>query len=205
MRLTKVSDMTAKNKTKSNSATTLDEVFALLEHWREHKNKYEGRSIPNNIWLKLFELENTGHYTATQLRRMFALNSQQYKTKKADLVKPVASTPNKQSMSKGNADATTADFASQEPAFCEATISPDALSKVPRLTPEETQKATKTKAVIKQLKSTQQSPGNYLDTSTIIVEYLRPDGHRLKIHTTTHNIDYVMKSFGAEAGVETPQ
>ena len=197
--------MTENNKTQLTSTTTLDEVFGLLEHWREHKNEYEGRSIPNNIWLKLFELENTGHYTARQLRRTFALNSQQYKTKKAALVKPVASTPNKQSMSKGNADATTADFALKEPAFCEATISPDALAQVPALTPEETQRATKTKAVIKQLKSTHQSRGNYLDMSTIIVEYLRPDGHRLKIHTTTHNIDYVMKSFGAEAGVEAQQ
>ena len=190
--------MTQKNNGKLNPAITFDDVFKDMEHWRNHKNEYEGSGIPEVIWRKVFELERTGCYTATQLKRMLGLNSQQYRTKQAALINPVASGPNKQRIPESNAATTPKEDASQEPIFCEAFVSPDAQPQVPALTPDNTKKAKKTKAVIKQLKSTQQQPECYLDRSTIIVEYLRPDGHRLKIHTTTQSIHQVMRSFGEE-------
>ena len=90
-------------------------------------------------------------------------------------------------------DSSPKDSVSPQPDFCEAVVAP-----IPALTPEETTKAAKTKSATKQLKSAQHKPEHYLDTSTIIVEYIRPDGHRLKIHTTTQSIDHVMQSFGAD-------
>ena len=185
--------MTTQSNTQTSPPITFDEVFKLIEHWRENKNEYEGTGIPDDIWLKIFELENSGKYTAIQIRRLIGLNTQQYQNKQGQLLKLAASSLPKSKKLTGNTDSTPNNSASQQTDFCEAVV-----SSVPALTPEETKKAAKTKASIKQLKTAQYKPEQYLDTSTIIVEYIRPDGHRLKIHTTTQSINHVMQSFGAD-------
>ena len=180
----------------TTESPTIDEVVTLLQHWRDNKDQYEGRGIPDEIWHKTFALENSGRFSAAVLKRTFGLSSQQYKTKKTELLSPVP-TPLQPSPPDG-----TNDVAAPEPAFCEAIISPDTPPTVPALTPEESQRAQKTKKDIARLKSTHQRPEDYLDTSTIIVEYIRPDGHRLRIHTTTKSINQVMQSFGAEGAAQ---
>lgn len=57
----------------SHITTTLDEVFSLVQYWRDHKTEFEGRGLPDTIWLKIFELEDSGRYTASQLKRLFGL------------------------------------------------------------------------------------------------------------------------------------
>ena len=185
--------MTTQSNTQTSQPITFDEVFTLIEHWRENKNAYEGTAIPDDIWLKIFELENSGKYTAIQIRRLIGLSTQQYKNKQGQLLKPAGLSSNPQK-SVSKADSTPNNPASQQPDFCEAIVSP-----VPALTPEETKKAAKTNTAIKQLKTAQHKPEHYLDTSTIIVEYILPNGHRLKIHTTTHSIDHIIQSFGADS------
>ena len=125
---------------------------------------------------------------------MLTLNSQQYNTKKFQLIKPNAST-RKHPKPTANKAADTPHEIPLEAQFCEAVVAP-----VPALTSVQTKKAASTKAAIKQLKSTQQKPEDYLSTSTIVVEYIRPDGHRLKIHTTAQSIHHVMLSFSSAAG-----
>ncbi len=68
---------------------------------------------------------------------------------------------------------------------------PQAKAAVPSLT----QAANATKQAISQLKSTHTRPADYLDPTTIIVECIRPDGHRLKIHTTCKRVSTVMDAF----------
>ena len=70
--------MTTQSNTQTSPPITLDEVFTLIEHWREHKHEYNGTGIPDNIWLKIFELESKGNYKAAKIRRLFGLNTQQY-------------------------------------------------------------------------------------------------------------------------------
>ena len=57
------------------------------------------------------------------------------------------------------------------------------------------QAAANNQQAVKHLRSTNISPEQYLDTTTIIVECIRPDGHRLKIHTTNNRIDVIMQAF----------
>ncbi len=182
-------------QTQSPSNATLDEVFSHIQNWREHKNESGQRAIPDKIWRKIFELESTGRYSATFLRRTFGLNSQQFKTKKSQLLDDeIASvTTVDNCLTDKNTLSVT-----HEPQFCEAIVSSETATNTPTLTSVESEKAMATKISVEQLKSTQQKPNSYLNMSTIIVEYIRPDGHRLKIHTTTESIHHVMQSFGAE-------
>ena len=185
--------MATQSNTQPLSQITFDEVFKLIEHWRDHKHEYNGTGIPDDIWLKIFELENTGSYKTSQIRRLFGLNTQQYRNKQSQLIKP-ATPLSKVKKSGDNVVLKPNNSASTQDDFCEAVLSP-----VPALTPEEINKAAKTHAAVKQLKSTQHKPEHYLEPSTIIVEYIRPNGHRLKIHTTTQSIAHVIQIFGADS------
>jgi hypothetical protein len=191
--------MKSQTSTALDTPPTLDEVFALIQYWRDHKDEFEGRGIPDTTWLKLFQLEKSGH-SASQLRRMFALNAKQYEVKKQQLCEPAATSSDNALSNTSNSPTDDAPPVQQTAQFCEALISPETQSTVPALSAEATQKTRQTKKSITQLKSTNQKPESFLDMSTIIVEYIRPDGHRLKIHTTTGSIHHVMQSFGGEGG-----
>lgn len=175
--------------------STLGDVVTRIEHWRNNKSEYTGHGIPDAIWIKIFELDKSGSYTARQLKRILTLNSQQYNAKKAQLLKPKAATGKRPKPRVNKAADTPHKKIPPEAEFCEAVVAP-----IPALTPVQTLKTASTKAAIKQLKSTQKKPEEYLSTSTIVVEYIRPDGHRLKIHTTDQSIHHVMHSFSSGAG-----
>ena len=60
----------------TTESPTIDEVVTLLQHWRDNKDQYEGRGIPDEIWHKTFALENSGRFSAAVLKRTFGLSSQ---------------------------------------------------------------------------------------------------------------------------------
>lgn len=182
--------MSAQQAADTTTPISLDSTFKALLHWRNNRKLYEGSGIPDDVWKMIFQLETDG-YSSNNLRKLFTLNSQQYKKKfnqfyppenladvkpKAEVaLEPVVSTP----------EASTLE--SQSVQFAQA---------VPSLN----QASQKTKLAVTQLKSTDNNHERYLDHSTIIVECIRPDGHRLKIHTTDSRIDLVMKSFYQQEG-----
>ncbi len=172
-------------KHEETTPTTLDKVFKALQYWRAHKDQYEGKGIPDSIWRLIFQLEENKEYSSGELKTLFALNSKQYKVKRSLLCKdsqetiPAALEPNNTSKA-SPANPAKLDFA-------EATVD--------QMIPSLAESARRTKQVISKLKSTHLKPEQYLDPTTIIVECIRPDGHRLKIHTTTQSLDRVMQTF----------
>ena len=171
------------------STTSLDEVFKAVQHWRDHKTDYKGVGIPDDIWVKIFQLESQG-YTGIQLRRLFGLNSAQYSRKYMTLT---------QEDNSATIDATPKSVKTKPPMpppgeFGEAIVS-SAQQAVPSL---ETVAANQTRQALSQLKSTHRQAESYLDINTVIVECIRPDGHRLKIHTTSERLDVVMQNFFAK-------
>jgi len=161
---------------------TLDQVFDAMRCWRKNKKEY-GATIPENIWSMLFELENNG-YTDKEIRRLFAISAKQYEIRKKQLFPPV----NLSKIEEPKPD---------EPVtFCEATVTQQPSQNVPSLS----EAAKQTKDSLTVLRSTADNPETYLDLSTTIVEYCRPDGYCLKIHTTHQKLPGVMKAF-AEQGI----
>lgn len=170
--------------TLQNSSTqplTLDSIYEKIKYWREHKKEFDQRAIPDEIWHMMFDFQKQKDYSAAEIRRLFALNSQQYNKKYTQLIEP----------EKNQAELTPL----AEPAqFSEVEVSEPSSNVVPSLT----EKAQVISKEVAHLKSPDNSVKTYVDQKTIIVEYIRPDGHRLNIHTTTSSIADVMKAFGEE-------
>ena len=173
------------NQAADTAQVSLDSVFKALTHWRNNRRAYDTPGIPDEIWVAIFQLEGQG-YPDKELRRMFGLNTTQYKRNRSiyypsqsnpDISKPIKSGVNlKQLM----------------PQFNEAIIEQETLqAQVPALA----QAAQQAKQAITQLKSPGKQTQRYLDTTTVIVECIRPDGHRLKIHTTNSRLDVLMQCF----------
>ncbi len=178
--------------TEATSKPTLDDVFKAMQDWRNNKGGYDSPGIPDNVWKMIFELESQG-YSSKDLKRIFSLNSGQHDKKKHQL------TGGPKRVSKeADANNPTKTLAGESSSpFCEAKVTADAPSKIPSLSTT----LQKNKRAVATLKSTVNKPEDYLDMSTIIVEYIRPDGHRLKIHTTNDSIDKLMCAF-AQQGVQ---
>ncbi len=158
---------------------TLDSVFKAVKHWREHKKDYKSNGIPNDLWKKFFQLEENG-MVSTEVKRLFSLNSQQYAKKRHELIgEAIPSNP--------------PNAAKASIKFCEVNVKPSSGQSIPPLT----QTAKTTQKTLSHLRSTDRSAEHYLDLTTLIVECIRPDGHRLKIHTTTQSLDQVMQAFFA--------
>ncbi len=174
--------------TEGTPRITLDQVFKAMQHWRNNKNQYESHGIPDDVWRMIFQLENQG-YLSKDLKRTFSLNSKQYEERKNQMVGGNAKA-NKQ-IDDSNP---TASADESSPLFCEAKITPDVTPNIPSLSAT----IQKNKRAVATLKSTANKPEDYLDMTTIIVEYIRPDGHRLKIHTTNESIDKLMSAFAQQ-------
>ena len=169
---------------------SVDAVLQDLKNWRENKSSTSERSIPDKVWKKIFKLEKSGHRAAT-LRSLFSLNSQQYRKKHEQLTGNLSSKDTKVNSKK---TASTHPFVPTQFGEVSMTVVPD----VPSLA----QAAKQNKEDIKHLKSTHTSTSTYLDTSTIIVECIRPDGHQLKIHTTHNKLDVIMQTFFKQEAAE---
>ncbi len=176
----------SQEKLPTDSPITLDEVFKALQYWRKHKKEYPSKGIPEDVWLKIFQLESNG-YTANELKRLLTINSQQYDKKRnqARQSQDYSNTPATLNNPQSNLETDSSVH------FCEAVVKPDNSQNVPALT----QAVNNTKKAISKLKSTDNKIENYLDLTTIIVECIRPDGQRLKIHTTNKSLDVVMQAF----------
>lgn len=170
---------------KEKSAVTLDSAFKAIKHWRDHKDQYATKGIPDTVWEMVFQLEKKG-YSGKELRRFLSINSQQYELKRTQFCGDKDSTVAKSE--------SVSDTSTQSSAFCEVNVKPGDASNVPALT----EAAKKTKEAVAKLKSKVNNPQDYLDLTTIIVEYTRPDGHRLTIHTTNESIGKVMAAFAKQ-------
>lgn len=179
--------MSVINKGAPATAISIDAVLSRLQHWRENKSSYPNTGIPDDIWQMIFSLENAGHRPST-LRSLFSLNSQQFLKKREQLkLKPVAP-----SREVGQAKVKANESLLSSAQFSEVAVT-TSTTEIPPLTSA----AIRTQQA-KQLRSPDQSPSQYLDMATIIVECIRPDGHRLKIHTTHHRLDVIMNAFFAQ-------
>lgn len=169
------------------SAVTLDSVEQAIANWRANKDQHPGTGIPDNIWRQIFSLESPTR-SAHKLRAMFGLNSQQYKKKYAQLITgnttpetaPVTSTPLPAAPAKPNN------------AFAEVCVESQA---APSLASE----VQATKDTIKAIKQTKIDLDELLDPNTVVVECIRNDGHRLKIHTCSQRIDVILQAFYSQA------
>lgn len=175
---------------------TLESTFQAMRHWRHNKKEYGEPGIPDTLWGMFFQLEDAG-YTGAEIRSLFTLNTHQYSVKKKQLYKRSSS---KQSSTASTQEQVMAAKPPKEAVsfseFCVASTKASSAADVPSLT----QVASETKKAIATLKSTKTRPEDYLDMSTSIVECIRPDGHRLKIHITNQSLDIVMQTF-FKAGV----
>lgn len=171
---------------KKTNAVTLDDAFKAFKHWRSHKAEYPSIGIPNDLWVTIFDLEDEG-YSSTELKRLFALSSSQYNIKKKEFCEPVTPLPSISDDKPNTAANKTVELMS----FCEVAAPPAREESIPFLT----EKIKATQQSLSRLKSTDNNPKHYLDTTTIIVECIRPDGHRLKIHTTNQSLNIVMATF----------
>lgn len=163
-----------------DGSLTLDKVDKAVCYWRANKHKESKSGIPDELWKNIFKLEDVGSYSDKKLRHLFDLNSAQYKKKRQEL---------------GNtATNVSTDNSNNQPAeFCEVTT--QATPPVVEVPPLTMAHAAETKKTVRHLKSTNQDSRQHLDTSTIIVECIHPDGHRLKLHTTNQGLDLVIKAF----------
>jgi len=192
----------------SNEPITLGNVYKAMEDWRVNvspKNKRAG--IPDNIWRAFFELEKRG-YKFSDIKRVFAINLSQYKLKKQQLIGDEIEQSNIERTSKCSTPQETA-IESEKPnpqkipdTFCQVTLDHGVKSRIPSLE-QKTSAAHATKAVVNHLKSTKNKPEDYLDRTTIIVECIHPNGHRLKIHTTQENIESVIQTFFKHGGASS--
>ena len=165
----------------SNSQrATLDAAFQAIEHWRKNKATY-GANIPDEVWSKIFPLEET--YSPSKIRQIFAISKQTYLSKRTELQgkKNVCQSQPAHNLSSGFSEAVINDM-------------PSWLDETPRLT----NMATTTKP----LKKTDHDayPASFLDLSTVVVEFIRADGQRMKIHTTDKSFRELMRVFFEEGG-----
>jgi len=158
---------------------TLGSVLRDIEHWRANKNQYPNKSIPDTIWRNIFELAKV--HSLSRIKSIFGVSSNQYNLKHQQLVQ--AALPSIKQAENRSEKQPHADFCEVEIDKLGATVTP-----LPNV-----QHATS--AAVAGLKSNDNDPSSYLDLSTIIVECIRPDGRRLKIHTTTKKINEVMQAF----------
>jgi len=167
---------------------SLDTVYSAIRHWRANKQDYEEPGIPASIWQAIFRLEDTG-VSSSELRRLFSLNSQQYKKKRNQYESPssgaesvVAEKENTSMSPAGEAAPLFAEVVAEEPVI---------QAGVPPLTV----RAKSTKQAVKQLRASDNNASSYVSNATVIVECIREDGQRLKIHMTTCHVDTLVSNF----------
>ena len=80
------SESSHQEQVQPTSSITLDQVAKALSEWRANKSS-QGTSIPDAIWLDIFELAKS--HPPSGLRSIFQLSTTQYKNKFEKLCKPV--------------------------------------------------------------------------------------------------------------------
>jgi hypothetical protein len=169
--------------TTNTKPLTFDDILNALQHWRKNKSSYNCTGMPDEIWIMAFKLEEQGN-DAAMIRKVCGFNSAQYRKKWKQL--------NTEVNSAESTNLNTSNEPAKEMQFVQAQIChTDPEDSIPSLD----EKATENKRTIKQLKSSNVKIESYLNTETAVVEYYRPDGMLLKIHTANHNLSAVINSF----------
>lgn len=174
----------SKQLTPETEVVTLENVFKSIQHWRTHKKAYPGCAIPDEVWGKIFILAEQDEYSPSSLRQFFKLNSEQYNRKNQELMGKAS--PEKKPINHSNEENKASLPATP---LVEAVPTPD--SNIPPLKAA----ADNTKKAMKSLKSTKPFETSMLDSTTVVVECIRADGQRLKIHMTAQRLDVVMEAF----------
>lgn len=167
----------------NSKPASLDSVFKAMEYWRKNKSKY-GASIPDEIWLQLFQLEKA--YPLSKIKQIFGISKKTYLNKRAELqgkINPYQSQP-VHDVPTGFSEAIVSDTPPQFPG------------------PDETPQLTRTdkKSLRKKDRDDDSNPATFLDFSTVVVEFIRADGQRMKIHTTDKSFRELMRVFFEEGG-----
>jgi hypothetical protein len=159
---------------------SLESVFQAMENWRSNKSKY-GATIPDDVWLQIFQLEE--RYSFQKIRQIFAITKQTYFNKRLQLLgkEPPQAEHDEQTPKPVSAD------------FSEAIISDNPLQSP--LTPAA---PPLTRPDPKCLQKADPHPASFLDYSTVVVEFIRADGKRMKIHTTDKSFRELMRVFFEE-------
>ena len=74
-------------KPQQQDPLTLDSVLQEMQEWRSKKT-HPKQSIPDKLWRKIFDLADV--HSSTTVRKVFALNSKQYRIKYEQLCTPSA-------------------------------------------------------------------------------------------------------------------
>ena len=69
-------------------AITLDSIYEKIKYWRDHKDKFPDRAIPDEIWSMIFSFQKQKNCSTSEMKRLFSLSSQQYNKKYTQLVEP---------------------------------------------------------------------------------------------------------------------
>ncbi len=169
------------------SSTTLDTVLKEMQHWRTNK-AHPKQAIPDELWKKIFHLADI--HSASAVRKIFGLNSKQYKIKHEQLCQPTKQV--KPSAVESDGIKTPIKNAEEsESVFCEVNVETTTGIEVPPLT----KPAHTTKETLKKIRSNDKNLSSYLDLTTVIIECIHADGHRLKIHASHESLTEVMQAF----------
>ncbi len=165
---------------------SMENVYKDMQQWRATKDQFPKQEIPDELWRNIFKLTKT--YGEPKIRNMFGLSNKQYELKYNQLCNSTKSPiPISTKTKPAQAQNVSQQVSAATIDFCEVDIN-GSVSPLTNI-------AHETKASVKQLKSSHTDLDDILDTTTIIVECIHPNGHRLKIHTTTQRIDQVMQAF----------
>ena len=80
-----INSESSQERAQPKPSITLDQVAKALSEWRANKSS-QGTSIPDAIWLDIFELAKS--HPPSGLRSIFQLSTTQYKNKFEKLCKP---------------------------------------------------------------------------------------------------------------------
>lgn len=165
----------------TTGALTIDSVYQTLQNWRKNK-KNPATSIPDSIWQQIFKLADC--YTPQQIRKLFGISKQQYDIKHHKLFGSHDTVVPQQPASPIEPSTTTPE---QDPQFCE----------VNALNPHHPSNADLTlkQQDLHQLRTNHPASNDYLDRTTIVVEFFRADGQRMKIHTTSQSFPDLINAF----------
>jgi len=180
----------SKQITPASKVVTLEPVLKAIQHWRKHKKDYPRGAIPDEIWEKVFILAEQDEYSPSELRRLFALNTQKYNLKYQELMEK--NSPDKKPISHSNEN--------NKASLPAIPLGEAVLTSGTNITISKAA-ADKTKKAMTSLKSTKSFEISTLDATTVVVECIRADGQRLKIHMTTQRLDVLMETFFNQANV----
>jgi len=167
---------------KTSESVTIDAAISAFTNWRATKKGSKSTPIPNALWDMAFALEAVG-YTPSLIKTALGLSTNQYQTQKNKRNKSNTALP---------------ETALPRPCFVEAAHQVSGGEKEwPKRTQEDLPSLSDLANTNRQsIKSVKTNNANHsLNPQTVIVECIRDDGHRLRIHTTDERMVEIFSAF----------